>query len=224
MANPAVFTKALVAASANNIALSQTPVSGTPLAINGSTAAGSVATLDTQRRVLLTFGNEASARTLVVTGTNETGNPISETLAIAAGGGGTVATLQDYLTITSLLPAGGGWTAAVTVGTNGVGSSPWKVVNPHVTPTSIAINLNVTGVISVTVEYTFDALQGQPPNTGNIPWSYATAPQAIALPALTNIAASANAPISMPVGAWRTTINSGAGSVTTTGYQAGIAL
>jgi len=123
--NPVKCSLSLAAASANNIALSQTPVSGTALTINGSAASGGVATLDVARRVLLTYGNEAAARTLIVTGTNRSGNAISETLAVPSGAGGTVYTLQDFLTVTSLLPEGGGWTAAVTVGTNAVGSTPW---------------------------------------------------------------------------------------------------
>lgn len=123
--NPVFAQLKLAAASANSIALSQTPVSGTDLTINGSAASNGVATLDAARRVLLTFGDEAANRTLVVTGTNRFGSPISETLAVASGAGGTVATVQDFLTVTSLLPLGGGWTAAVTVGTSGVGSTAW---------------------------------------------------------------------------------------------------
>lgn len=223
MGNPTVFTKTLAAASANNIALSQTPVSGTNLTINGAAATAGVSTLDSGRRVLLTFGNEVSNRTLVVTGTNDTGNPISETLAVASGAGGTIATLQDFFTVTTLTPLGGGWTAAVTVGTNTVGSAPWKVIDPHVTPTLIAINLNITGSINVTVEYTYDAVQGQSPNFGNLPWTYPTAPQAIAHTSLQAVTASIDGAISVPARAWRTTVNSGTGSVTTTGTQAGIA-
>lgn len=125
--NPVRVTLSLAAASANNIAQSQTPVSGTALTINGSAASGGVATLDVARRILLTFGNEASQRTLLVTGTDRSGNVISETLTVPSGGSSTVYTKQDFLTVTSLLPAGGGWTAAVTVGTNAVGSTPWFI-------------------------------------------------------------------------------------------------
>jgi hypothetical protein len=221
--NPTVFTKALAAASANNIALSQTPVSGTSLTINGAAASGGIATLDTQRRVLLTFGSEAAPRTLVVTGTNDSGNPISETLAIPATSPGTVATLQDFLTVTSLVPAGGGWTAAVTVGTNTVGSSPWKLVDPHVTPSLVALNLNVTGTINCSIEYTYDAIQGQPPNVGNLPWTYPVPPQVLLHAVLQGVTTDSDGEINTPVRAWRTTVNSGAGSVVTTGTQAGIA-
>lgn len=125
--NPVYVSLSLAAASANNIATSQTPTSGTALTLNGSTVSGGVATLDVPRRVLLTFGNEAAARTLTVTGTDRSGNTISEILAVPSGGASTVYTKQDFKTVTSLLPLGGGWTAAVTVGTNAVGSTQWFV-------------------------------------------------------------------------------------------------
>jgi hypothetical protein len=119
--NPVRVTLTLAAANAAIIAASQTPVSGTALTLVGG---GSV-TLDAPRRVLLTYGNEAAARTLTVTGTDRNGNPQTAILAVPSGAAGTVATVLDFLTITSLLPLGGGWTAAVTVGTNATGSTPW---------------------------------------------------------------------------------------------------
>lgn len=125
--NPVRIALVTAAASANNIALSQTPVSGTALTLNGSTVSGGVATLDVARRVLLTFGNEASNRTLVITGTDRSGNVQSETLTVASGASGTVGTLRDFLTVTSVLPLGGGWTAAVTLGTNAIASTPWVI-------------------------------------------------------------------------------------------------
>lgn len=125
--NPVRVSLNPAAASANNIAQSQTPTSGTALTLNGSTVSGGVATLDIPRRVLLTFGNEASNRTLTVTGTDRNGNVISEILSVPSGTGGTVYTQQDLKTVTSLLPLGGGWTAAVTVGTNAVASTQWFV-------------------------------------------------------------------------------------------------
>ena len=140
MAVPTVVTKTLIAANAAVIAASQTPVSGTPLALVG----GSPVTLDSERRVLLTYGNEAGARTMVLTGTNSQGATISETLAIPAGAGGTVASVRDYLTITSALPLGGGWTAAATLGTNNVGSTMWQIVNYHAPTFQIGFEVELT--------------------------------------------------------------------------------
>lgn len=225
MANSSTFTKALVAASANNIALSQTPVSGTPLTINGSTASAGVATLDTQRRVLLTFGSEAAQRTLVVTGTNDSGNPISETLTIPATSPGTIATLQDFLTVTSMVPAGGGWSAAVTVGTNTTGSTPWNVVNNQIDPTIIQVMGTVlSGSATWSIEYTYATIPGMPGNTGNQPWTYPTPPAPVFEHAtLVNQTGTLDGGINAPVTGWRLTITVGTGVVKCVGTQAGIA-
>lgn len=146
----------LAGASANAIALSQTPVSGTALTLNGTLVnAAGVAVLDTPRRILLTYGNEGSARTLVLTGTNWSGNPISEILAVPSGAGGTVASVLDYATLTSALPLGGGWTAAVTLGTNGVAASPWLFMDEWGLPGIIGA-LTVTGTVNYTVQLTQD--------------------------------------------------------------------
>ena len=145
----------LAAASANNIATSQTPVSGTPLTLNGTTVSGGVATLDMARRVQLTFGNEASARTMVITGTGITGQTQSETLAVASGAGATIASVLDYKTITSAVPAGGGYTAAVTLGTNGIAGSAW-VCNDEWAYPPCSVECEVTGTANYTVQITSD--------------------------------------------------------------------
>lgn len=221
MSNRITMTKALAAASANNIALTQTPTSGTALTLNGSTVSGGVATLDSARRVLLTFGNEVSARTLVLTGTNETGITIQETLAVASGGGSTVASVQDYLTITSAVPAGGGWSAAVTLGTNTTGSTPWKIVSGNVVPVEIGLNLFLsTGSATFGIEYTYYPVA----SGGNPPWSYFTPPaQVISHPTLSGLTASAEGSISGGIipNAWRMTISSGTGTIVVSGKQAG---
>lgn len=145
----------LAAASANNIALSQTPTSGTALTINGALATSGVATLDNPRRVLLTTGSEASQRTLVLTGTNWAGDVISETLTVPATTVGTVASVLDYKTVTSMVPAGGGWSAAVTVGTNGVGASPWVMLDAWAMPQT-TIQCTVSGTVNYDVQQTLD--------------------------------------------------------------------
>jgi hypothetical protein len=145
----------LAAPSANNIALSQTPTSGTALTLNGSLVSGGVATLDAPRRVLLTYGNEGGARTLVLVGTDRYGARQGETLAVPSGAGGTVASVLDYKTLISATPAGGGWTAAVTVGTNGVASSAWaRLDDMGFGPVDLGVD--VTGVVNYTVESSVD--------------------------------------------------------------------
>jgi len=208
---PITLTKALASASANNIALSQTPLSGAALAINGALAANGVATLDTQRRVLFTFGNEGSDRTVVITGTNMFGAVISETVAIPAGAGSTAYTINDYLTVTSLLTGGGAWTHAVTVGTNGIGSTQWVSSNTQVTPGNTSIlAVTVSGSVTSTLEWTNDPLCP----IGNIPW-YVPSATVLTL-------SSGNATITWPITGWRMTITTGTGTARMTGAQGGV--
>lgn len=99
------------------IALSQTPVSGVALNLNGALSAGGVATLASAQQVVLTYGNEVAARTLVLSGTDTTGATIGETLSVPAGAAGTAQSTLSYNSITSAVPAGGDWTAPATLGT-----------------------------------------------------------------------------------------------------------
>lgn len=221
MANPSVLTKSLAAASVNNICLSQSALGAQNLTLNGAAVSAGVATLDTARRVLITSVGDDSAIGFTITGTNEFGNPIQE--RVTGGSGSGVATLQDYLTVTTIATSAA-TAGAVTVGTNTTGSTAWKMIDPHVTPTSVALGGQVnSGSASWGVEYTYNPPQGVPPNTGNQPWTYPAAPTPIAHPVLQSITGSAEGAITMPARAWRMTISSGTGVVQLTGNQAGIA-
>jgi hypothetical protein len=202
----------LASASANNIATTATPVSGTALTLNGSLVTGGVAILDTPRRILLTFGNEASNRTMVLTGTNWAGDTISETLTVASGAGGTVASVLDYAKLTSALPLGGGWTAAVTLGTNGVAASPWVRLNEWARP-AIGLQLNATGTVNYTVQVSYDDpnSRANPVTPSAMVWSGTLVGGTVdALSSLTEVALFV-----------RTLLNSGSGSVATTVVQYG---
>lgn len=197
----------LVAANSALLAASQTPTSGTALTQTASQP-------DVARRILLTYGNEGSARTLLVTGTNGSGNPITETLAVPSGAGGTVATSQDFLTVTSLLPAGGGWTAAVTVGTNGVASTIWKTLDIFQAGDT-TFNAVVNGTVNYTVQYTLD-------DPNNILGNANVPPVPFSVGGM--IAATANQDGLIPNGAyaWRCLLNSGSGSLKITALQTGM--
>lgn len=220
---PIVVTKQLGAASASNIAASQTPVSGTPLTLNGALVTGGVATLDTPRRILLTFGNEASNRTLVLSGTNGSGTPITEVLAVASGAGATVASLQDFATVTSAVPAGGGWTAPVTLGTNTVGATIWFVPNYQQQVQNIGVE---TELVSGAANWSVETTQNDPRAPISIYQpGYSTAPPvptAFAWPGLTNVDASTQGVINSPVLGVRLTMLSGTGLVRMTLLPAGL--
>src|SRR5580704_10734052 len=103
MGLPNIFTQSLATASANNVALSQSPGAGA-ITLNGSTVSGGVATLDIQRRVIITSGGNDTGINFTVTGTNSAGFPISDTFA-----GANVGAAQsnlDFLTVTKIVQSG----------------------------------------------------------------------------------------------------------------------
>lgn len=204
----------IAAASANSVVLSQTPVSGTALTINGSLATSGVATFLVPQRVLLTYGNEGSARTLVLTGTNWSGQTIAETLAVPSGAGGTVASVLDYATLTSALPLGGGWTAAVTLGTNGIASSAWVRFDGWGAP-QVVFQCVASGTVNYTVQVTQDDPNSptDPVAMSAMTWSSAPDPNVVAA-TTTQMSSFGFCPAFA-----RVTVNSGTGSVATTFTQ-----
>lgn len=220
---PIVLTKKLAAASANNIATSQTPTSGTALTLNGTLVSGGVATLDTPRRVLLTYGNEASGRTLVLSGTNGLGLTISETLVVPSGASGTVASLQDFATVTSAVPAGGGWTAAITLGTNATGSTIWVVPNYQQQVQNIGVECEL---LSGTATWQIDTTQNDPRLPISIYQPGYLTPAPVPTPfqpsGLNNLSQSTQGVITTPIMGMRLTIVSGTGLVRATFLPAGL--
>lgn len=208
MAIPFQATLALAAASATNVAASQSPGAGV-ITLNGSAVSGGIATLDASRRVIVTSGGNDSAITFTIVGTNRSGNPLSETIA---GGNATAAsTTQDFKTVSSVTHTGSIATT-VTVGTNGVGSTQWFSVGYHTTPVNLGIGVVVTGTINFTVEYTYDNLNG-------------TTPPAIwPLTALASKTAATDSNILFPVTGVRLTQNSftNPGTATMSIVQAGL--
>lgn len=139
----------LTAASANNIALSQTPGAAGALTLNGSTVVNGVAVLDHARRVLITTGD--TTHTFTVIGTTPTGTTISEVVGPVTT---SAYTTQDFLTVTSVT-INGAATAAVTVGTNGIASTPWVRLDEWANA-QVGIQCNVSGTVNYTVQSTDD--------------------------------------------------------------------
>lgn len=225
MARPMVITKQLVAASANNIAQSQTVgAGGGALTLNGTTVTGGVATLDTQRRIGITSAGNDSGITFTVKGTMDSGQAISET--VTGANIGVASTLQDFATVTSVA-ASGATAAAVTVGTTAVGSTPWLVPDTHIVPFDVRADMELlSGAATASVEVTDDTplpvlqiYQAGQAFTIPVPEPYAWA-------GLSAIVLALNTPssgdINSPVAAFRLTINSGTGKVQMTARQAGI--
>jgi hypothetical protein len=220
MANNINFTKSLAtAASANNIALSQSPGTGAIL-INGAAATSGVATIDAVtatnnavgRRVIITSGGNDSGITFTVTGTNGSGNIVSDTFAGASGGA--AQSNIDFVTVTGIVQSGSVATT-LTAGTNGVGSSPWITWNWQLSPPiniGAAVEL-VSGAVNYTVQYTYDDPNNLPPGV-NFPLAFNTI--------LLNQAATADSTLSTPFIATRVLINSGTGVIRCRFVQAGV--
>src|ERR1700676_2025471 len=139
----------LAAASANNIALSQTPAGAGALILNGSLVVGGVAILDNPRRILITTAD--STHIFTVNGLTPTGAALSETVAA---NGTSAFTAQAFARVTSIT-INGAATAAVTVGTNGVASTPWARMDEWAN-TQVSIQIDVTGSVNYTVQSTLD--------------------------------------------------------------------
>lgn len=208
-----VLTKILAAAQANNVTVSQAGVANTPLSINGSATASGVATFDTQRRVIVTSVGSDSGVTFNIFGTREGGIPIREGLVGAVG---TVAQSNlDFLTVTGIVPTAA-TAGAVTVGTTTVGSSPYQLPNMYLTPFNIDVGVTVSGTVNFTVEYTYDDFYTVQPG------GVVSVPTAFSLTALAAKTANTDGAFTSPVRGWRLTVNSGSGTATATGIQAGI--
>jgi hypothetical protein len=206
---PIVVTVGPLAAAAPALyAASQTPVSGTPLTLTGTLA-------DQGRRALLTYGAEGAARSLILTGKNASGDVIGETLAVPSGGAGTVQSVLDYVSISKALPLGGGWTAAVTLGTNGVASSPWIFLDNYGFPQT-ALQVVAVGTVNYTVEQSLDDPNVVPPLPVVLPQNVAWFPH----PVLAAQTGSAQDNYGYVPKMTRITLNSGTGSVTYTVIQA----
>lgn len=221
MALPNVVTFNLPAGTATTIAQVQSPGSAA-LQLNGTlgTTASGVLGANQQRIIVTSGGNDASIFFHIV-GTNQAGFTVAEYLA---GGNATFAQSNlDYRTVVSIQPSASSvaqtiGTAASTVsaGTNGVGSSPWNIMNTGVTPTNIeASGVIVSGAVNWGVQYTYDDPNFPVGPSPNIP-------QAFNHPTLLAATSSLDGPINDPVFGVRFIINSGTGTLRGTIIQAGI--
>lgn len=218
MTRPVTISKTMTAGAATAVSLSQSPLAAGNLLINGTLASGGIATFTTQRRVLITSGGNDTGITFTIYGTNQSGNPIQQTIA---GGNTTAVTTIDFKTVTRVAISGAA-ASTVTVGTNTVGSTPWVSVTPHIAPTNLSTSVQITGTVNYTVEYTYDDLNFTP----NSFFAYQldnVVPTPIAEGNANGITASKVVVSNDPITGARLTINSGTGSASTTFLQAGIA-
>ena len=213
---PITITRSLVASASTAIAASQSPAAGA-ITINGSLASGGVATLDAQRRVVLTSGGNDSGVTFTVLGTNDAGFPISDAFV---GGNGTTSngvSNLDFKTVTQISHSGS-IASTLTAGTGNTGSSLWQIVNLNATPDNFGFVIESrTGTAAFALEYTMDD-PNILPGTGGLNAAGTTLPLATLI---TTAIGAAN--FTTPIFAWRLTTNSGTGTLVIRALQAGLA-
>jgi hypothetical protein len=144
----------LAAASANNIALSQTPAGAGNLILNGALvptvgSEAGTAILDTPRRILITTTD--TTHTFTIVGASATETLLTETFLVS---GGSTYSQLDYAEVDSIT-INGAATGAVTVGTNGIASTPWVRLDEWAN-TQVSLQVDVTGSVNYTVQSTLN--------------------------------------------------------------------
>ncbi len=208
---PQSFTKAMAGSSTTAVAAAQLVSAGAAFTINGSSASAGAAIFDTQRRVLITSAGNDGAVTFTVRGTNDSGAGIIDSFT----GGSASATYSnlDFKTVTQV--SASGQTTTASVGTNGIGSTPWLNLNTHVAPANTSIAANTSGTVNYTVQYTYD-------DPNNLP-SGVSYPQAFNHVTLAAQTATLDGVLTMPAWGFRGLFNSGTGTLRLDYVQAGIA-
>jgi hypothetical protein len=209
----------LAAASANNIALSQTPGAAGPLTLNGSLVVNGVAVMDNPRRVLITTTD--TTHSFTITGTSASGTTQSE---VVTNSGTSVQSALDYKTVNSIVISGAA-SAAVTAGTSGVASTPWMRMDEWANP-QISIQCDVNGTVNYTIQSTLDDPNSPTNPVAPSAVNWVNSPDANAVAATANIQTSYGG-FAVGYGSLsptfiRVTLNSGAGSVTATVIQSGV--
>jgi len=186
-----------VTGTATSIATSQAATGGTALTLNGTT----VGILDMARLVTLVSANAGDTAVVVtIKGTNWFGVPISETITL--NGTTPVVSVNDYLTVTSVVPAN------TPLGNLSVGTVPATgpvIANGPPIPCSLgaaystAIGVRVTGTVNWSVQQTFDNPFVSQPDA-QCSWVAVVA-------GLTSQTSAANANTVQPAQAYRLVIN-----------------
>lgn len=197
------LTLSLAAAQATGICLSQAGSAGTALTINGSLASSGVATMDTARRIIITSAGNDQNCTFTIVGTDYYGRAATST--VQGANAGAAQSSKDFLTVTSVTPSIA--TAAnVTVGTNGVASTPPHVLDTVTNPANVSIaGIVISGSATYSIEQSYDDLAPSWDFTNNPPTWFPTG--------VANQGVNASASLNSPANMIRLTILSGTGQV-----------
>jgi hypothetical protein len=202
-------TRQLAAGGAFSVAQDQQLGAAGDLTLDGTLVVDGVAQLGSQRRVILESAGNISATNFTITGTDDSGAVISETLA--GPNATTIPTELNFSTVTQIA-ADASFGTDVEIGTDGVGASQTVPLDQYISPFNVSLGLTITGTVDVTVEFTFDDIFGDAPG----PFNWTDHPD------LTNISADEDATFISPVSACRLLTNSGDGTAVLRIVQAGL--
>lgn len=200
-----VLSVGVVAASANNISLSQSLAAPGNLLINGAAASGGSVTFTYATQLKFTFAGDETGHNFIVTGTGTNGQVITETVA---GNNTNQTTVNYFLTVTKI--SGPTTTSTLTVGTTAVGISQVYVVDKFINPAVISVSAAVTGTINYSIQVAADDLSPS--------WDLVTSPPTWQSPGSGFASQAANlfSSIQGPITLMRVLQNSGTGSVVVT--------
>lgn len=205
----------LAAAAATGYALSQTGTAGTPLTLAGSLVSGGVGVADVGRRVIITPAGDEHTNAFTIVGTTNNGTKVTEVVQ-GTNTPTVAASLTNFKTVTSITPTNN-TAAAVTAGTNGVGSTDPAVVDYFAGPVELGMTIAGDGSTNYTIEIATDDvwpdydIYTKPPT-----WTPATGFSGVTTSPLFGR-------IQGPLTLWRLTVNSGTGKITAKGAQSLIA-
>jgi hypothetical protein len=152
---PTSKTYVIIAADADGVCASQTPLAGGALTIEGELASGGTVTLSTGQHVSVTCAGADSARTFTITGTDWLGAALTEDIAGSAAS--VTKGTKNFKTITSVV-VDDATADAVTVGILGELETPWIPLDHYVNPFQYTYSVNI-GTATFTVEGTLSDIQ-----------------------------------------------------------------
>ena len=147
---PISFTRSQPAADADSVAAVQLLNASGAITLNGSLAAGGVATL-TVPAYLTVFSEKSATVNFIVTGTRPGGGEQIETLAVTASG--TVTGSLAFATVTNVL-ASAPTSATISVGNAVTGYTDWIPLDIYTPNQVTTISAKTSGTVNYSVEYT----------------------------------------------------------------------
>jgi hypothetical protein len=147
---PISFTRSQPAADADSVAAVQLLNASGAITLNGSLAAGGVATL-TVPAYLTVFSEKSATVNFIVTGTRPGGGEQIETLAVTASG--TVTGSLAFATVTNVL-ASAPTSATISVGNAVTGYTDWIPLDIYTPNQVTTISAKTSGTVNYSVQYT----------------------------------------------------------------------